>query len=109
MQLRIDQSGLARELGLVTLAARSRLGRQSDSLVRLEARADGALRLVANSLEYGLASEVEARVLEAGAICLPAKPFLALVQALDGEITISTDANQYAIITAERSRSRMPG
>ena len=109
MQFVIDQSVLARRLALVATAAKTESTLESLSQVRLEARDCGALRLTANNLEYGLASEMEARVTEPGLVCLPARPFLSLVSALEGEVTIHTDPNCYARITAGRSRSRMPG
>jgi DNA polymerase-3 subunit beta len=109
MRVVINQSALVRELALVAPAAEFRSTMRSISHLRLEAQDGGVLRLTTNNLEYGLATEVEARIAEPGAICLPAKLFFSLVSTLDGEITICADANQYVTITAGRSRSRMPG
>jgi DNA polymerase-3 subunit beta len=109
MHVVVDRAAVLRELNLVARAAETRATIPSLSHVLLEARDDGALRLTTNNLEYGLASGVEALVIEPGVICLPARSFLQLVSALEGQITICTDANHYATIIAGRSRSRMPG
>jgi DNA polymerase III subunit beta len=109
MHLDVDQSVLARELALVAAAAGNDSAIPRLSRVCLEARDNGVLRLTVHNLEYGLASEVEALVTEPGAICLPAKSLLSLASALEGEIMIRTDSNDYATITAGRSRSRTPG
>ena len=90
MQLTVDQPALVRELALVAAAARTESTIPRLSQVRLEARVTGALRLTVDNLEYGLASEMEARVTEPGVICLSAKPLLSLVGALEGEIAIHT-------------------
>jgi DNA polymerase-3 subunit beta len=98
MRLVIDQSALVRELALVAPAAEFRSTTRRLSHLRLEARDVDVLRLTTKNLEYGMASEVEARITEPGAICLPAKLFFSLVSTLDGEVTICADANHYVTI-----------
>ena len=109
MQLAIDQSALVGELALVASAAKAESAEERASLVCLKARDDGTLRLTVNHSECGLGSEVKARVDKPGAICLPAKRLLSLVSALEGEITIRIDLNDYVTVTAGCSRSRLPG
>jgi DNA polymerase-3 subunit beta len=108
MQLVIDQPALVRELSLETPMAETRSTIRSLSQVRLEARDSGVLRLTVHNLKYGLKSDMDASVTEPGVICLLAPPLLSLVTEFDSEITIHTDSNCYATITAGRSRSRMP-
>jgi DNA polymerase-3 subunit beta len=109
MQFAIEQSVLAPELALVATAVETRSTIRTLSQVRIEARETGAIRLTVNNLEFGLASELPAQVIEPGVICLPAKSLLSLVQALEGEITFHTSVNHYATVIAGSSRSRMPG
>ena len=109
MRVTLDQSTFLPELALVATAAEVGSTIPGLARVRLEARETGTLRLTANRFEYGLASELPAEVAEPGVICLPAKPLASLVSALEGRIVIRTSANDYATITAGKSRSRMPG
>src|SRR5262245_24949486 len=109
MHLVIDQANLLSELRLVASAAETRTAVPRLGHLRLEARANGVVQLTAQNMEYGLTSAVEGYVQEPGGICLPAKLFFQLVATLDGAITVRADRNHYATITADCSRSRMPG
>lgn len=107
MNITIEQSVLARELALLAGVAAKNSTIPILSSVKMEA-ADGQLRLTATDLECGLVTTVPCRVVESGAICLPAKRLLDLSKALTGDIKIATDAKNYAAITAGRSRSKIP-
>jgi DNA polymerase-3 subunit beta len=109
MDLAVDQARLLDGLDLVASAVEVRTTIPILGHVRLEAEGEGVLRLTVHNLEYGLTSEVAAQVREPGVICLPAKSLLQLVTVLDSEICLRSGAQNHVMITAGRSRSRMPG
>src|SRR5262249_49949626 len=78
MYVNVHQFMLLPELALVAAAAQPGSPIRALSQVRIEARETYVLRLTAHNLEYGIASELSAQVIEPGVIFLPAAKLLSL-------------------------------
>jgi DNA polymerase-3 subunit beta len=105
----IPKSALIRELSLLNGIAKDKSTIPILSNVLLDA-ADGRLSLTATDLENGLVCTVECDVREPGRITLPAKRLHGYVSLLpDTDVTIKTTENQYAKVSAGKSRSNMAG
>ena len=68
------------------------------------------IKLLANDMELGIETVVEGEIQEKGQIALDAKIFLDIVRKLpDNDITLSTDSNNNALITCEKSKFNIAG
>lgn len=77
--------------------------------VLLCATPDGGLRVDGTDLETRSWHTVSARVDEAGSVCLPPKPISDLLDAVDGDITISVNEQHKAELVSGRTRIRLAG
>jgi len=109
MQIKIGSAALCRALALTSQVAAKKSTVPILANVKLEA-AGSLLTLTGTDLEIGIVVPVEAEVLEAGGITLPAKRLTDYVRLLpEGEIIIKTDEKQWASIASAKSRSRIAG
>ena len=66
---------------------------------------EGKIKMTANDMELGIETIVEGEIIEKGKIAIDAKLFSEIVRKLpDNDITLTTDSNNNALITCEKSK-----
>ncbi len=71
---------------------------------------DGVVRIKGTDLDLSIATQCEADVKEAGAICIPAKKLFEIVRSLpDSEIEIRTGEKEQVTLVCERTRFKLIG
>ncbi|MFN7650494.1 MAG: DNA polymerase III subunit beta [Acidobacteriota bacterium] len=109
MEFTVSKADLVRELGLSQGVVEKKSTIPILANILLEADGD-RLSLTATDLELGIRCGCPAKVKRAGSGTIPAKKLLDYVRLLpDGEIAIKFGDNQWASITAGRSKTRMAG
>lgn len=109
MEFIVNKADLVRELGLSQGVVEKKSTIPILSNVLIEADGD-RLSLTATDLELGIRCGCAGKVKKSGAGTIPAKKLLDYVRLLpDGEISVKFADNQWASITAGRSKTRIAG
>ena len=68
------------------------------------------IKFTGNDMELGIETIVEGEIIEKGKIAIDAKLFSEIVRKLpDNDITLTTDSNNNALITCEKSKFNIAG
>lgn len=108
MNLTIPQADLSRELSIIAGCVEKKTTIPILGSIRMVADAEG-LTLTATDLTVGATVRVPCTVKAPGAIAIHAKRLQSLASSLSGDIGIKVGENNWASITAGKSRSRIPG
>lgn len=116
MQIKISKAVLVKALAKVQGVANSRSTLPILNYVLIEATAGdvfgngGSLKLTVSDLETTVSSSYAAEVMEGGSTCMLAKKAHEIVKELaDGDVTISTEVDDWAIITSGKAKFRLAG
>ena len=109
MKIVCKKSNLVKGVSIVSKAVPSKTTMPILECILIDATTD-IIRLTANDMELGIQTDIEGEILERGMIAIDAKIFSEIVRKLpDNDITLSTDSNNNALITCEKSKFNIAG
>ena len=109
MKIICSKSNLLYGVNIVSKAVPTRTTMAILECILIDASA-GEIKLTANDMELGIETKIEGEIAERGIIALDAKIFSEIVRKLpDNDITLSTDSNNNALITCEKSKFNIAG
>ena len=109
MKLICSKSNLLHGVNIVSKAVPTRTTMAILECILIDASAN-EIKLTANDMELGIETTVEGEIIEKGKIAIDAKLFSEIVRKLpDNDITLTTDSNNNALITCEKSKFNIAG
>ena len=109
MKLVFTKSNLNKAVGIVMKAVPTRTTMNILECILIDATTN-EIRFTGNDMELGIETIVEGEIIEKGKVAIDAKLFSEIVRKLpDNDITLSTDSNNNALITCEKSKFNIAG
>ena len=109
MKLICSKANLLKGVNIVSKAVPTRTTMAILECILIDASAN-EIKLMANDMELGIETIVEGEIIEKGKVAIDAKLFSEIVRKLpDNDITLSTDSNNNALITCEKSKFNIAG
>lgn len=109
MKLVFTKSNLNKAVGIVMKAVPTRTTMNILECILIDATTN-EIKFTGNDMELGIETIVEGEIIEKGKIAIDAKLFSEIVRKLpDNDITLTTDSNNNAIITCEKSKFNIAG
>lgn len=109
MKLVFTKSNLNKAVGIVMKAVPTRTTMNILECILIDATTN-EIKFTGNDMELGIETIVEGEIIEKGKIAIDAKLFSEIVRKLpDNDITLTTDSNNNALITCEKSEFNIAG
>ena len=109
MKLVFTKSNLNKAVGIVMKAVPTRTTMNILERILIDATTN-EIKFTGNDMELGIETIVEGEIIEKGKIAIDAKLFSEIVRKLpDNDITLTTDSNNNALITCEKSKFNIAG
>lgn len=109
MKLVFTKSNLNKAVGIVMKAVPTRTTMNILECILFDATTN-EIKFTGNDMELGIETIVEGEIIEKGKIAIDAKLFSEIVRKLpDNDITLTTDSNNNALITCEKSKFNIAG
>lgn len=109
MKLVFTKSNLNKAVGIVMKAVPTRTTMNILECILIDATTN-EIKFTGNDMELGIGTIVEGEIIEKGKIAIDAKLFSEIVRKLpDNDITLTTDSNNNALITCEKSKFNIAG
>jgi DNA polymerase-3 subunit beta len=109
MKLVFTKSNLNKAVGIVMKAVPTRTTMNILECILIDATTN-EIKFTGNDMELGIDTIVEGEIIEKGKIAIDAKLFSEIVRKLpDNDITLTTDSNNNALITCEKSKFNIAG
>ena len=109
MKLVFTKSNLNKAVGIVMKAVPTRTTMNILECILIDATTN-EIKFTGNDMELGIETIVEGEIIEKGKIAIDAKLFSEIVRKLpDKDITLTTDSNNNALITCEKSKFNIAG
>lgn len=109
MKLVFTKSNLNKAVGIVMKAVPTRTTMNILECILIDATTN-KIKFTGNDMELGIETIVEGEIIEKGKIAIDAKLFSEIVRKLpDNDITLTTDSNNNALITCEKSKFNIAG
>ena len=109
MKLVFTKSNLNKAVGIVMKAVPTRTTMNILECILIDASSN-EIKFTGNDMELGIETIVEGEIIEKGKIAIDAKLFSEIVRKLpDNDITLTTDSNNNALITCEKSKFNIAG
>ena len=109
MKLVFTKSNLNKAVGIVMKAVPTRTTMNILECILIDATTN-VIKFTGNDMELGIETIVEGEIIEKGKIAIDAKLFSEIVRKLpDNDITLTTDSNNNALITCEKSKFNIAG
>ena len=109
MKLVFTKSNLNKTVGIVMKAVPTRTTMKILECILIDATTN-EIKFTGNDMELGIETIVEGEIIEKGKIAIDAKLFSEIVRKLpDNDITLTTDSNNNALITCEKSKFNIAG
>ena len=109
MKLVFTKSNLNKAVGIVMKAVPTRTTMNILECILIDATTN-EIKFTGNDMELGIETIVEGEIIEKGKIAIDAKLFSEIVRKLpDNHITLTTDSNNNALITCEKSKFNIAG
>ena len=109
MKLVFTKSNLNKAVGIVMKAVPTRTTMNILECILIDATTN-EIKFTGNDMELGIETIVEGEIIEKGKIAIDAKLFSEIVRKLpDNDITLTTDTNNNALITCEKSKFNIAG
>lgn len=109
MKLVFTKSNLIKAVGIVMKAVPTRTTMNILECILIDATTN-EIKFTGNDMELGIETIVEGEIIEKGKIAIDAKLFSEIVRKLpDNDITLTTDSNNNALITCEKSKFNIAG
>ena len=109
MKLVFTKSNLNKAVGIVMKAVPTRTTMNILECILIDATTN-EIKFTGNDMELGFETIVEGEIIEKGKIAIDAKLFSEIVRKLpDNDITLTTDSNNNALITCEKSKFNIAG
>lgn len=109
MKLVFTKSNLNKAVGIVMKAVPTRTTMNILECILIDAITN-EIKFTGNDMELGIETIVEGEIIEKGKIAIDAKLFSEIVRKLpDNDITLTTDSNNNALITCEKSKFNIAG
>ena len=109
MKLVFTKSNLNKAVGIVMKAVPTRTTMNILECILINATTN-EIKFTGNDMELGIETIVEGEIIEKGKIAIDAKLFSEIVRKLpDNDITLTTDSNNNALITCEKSKFNIAG
>ena len=109
MKLVFTKSNLNKAVGIVMKAVPTRTTMNILECILIDATTN-EIKFTGNDMELGIETIVEGEIIEKGKIAIDAKLFSEIVRKLpDNDITLTTDSNNNALITCEKSKFNIAG
>ena len=109
MKLVFTKSNLNKAVGIVMKAVPTRTTMNILECILIDATTN-EIKFTGNDMELGIETIVEGEIIEKGKIAIDAKLFSEIVKKLpDNDITLTTDSNNNALITCEKSKFNIAG
>lgn len=109
MKLVFTKSNLNKAVGIVMKAVPTRTTMNIIECILIDATTN-EIKFTGNDMELGIETIVEGEIIEKGKIAIDAKLFSEIVRKLpDNDITLTTDSNNNALITCEKSKFNIAG
>ena len=109
MKLVFTKSNLNKAVGIVMKAVPTRTTMNILECILIDATTN-EIKFTGNDMELGIETIVEGEIIEKGKIAIDAKLFSEIVRKLpDNDITLTTDSNNNALITCEKSKFNIVG
>ena len=109
MKLVFTKSNLNKAVGIVMKAVPTRTTMNILARILIDATTY-EIKFTGNDMELGIETIVEGEIIEKGKIAIDAKLFSEIVRKLpDNDITLTTDSNNNALITCEKSKFNIAG
>lgn len=109
MKLVFSKSDLNKAVGIVMKAVPTRTTMNILECILIDATTN-EIKFTGNDMELGIETIVEGEIIEKGKIAIDAKLFSEIVRKLpDNDITLTTDSNNNALITCEKSKFNIAG
>ena len=109
MKLVFTKSNLNKAVGIVMKAVPTRTTMNILECILIDATTN-EIKFTGNDMELGIETIVEVEIIEKGKIAIDAKLFSEIVRKLpDNDITLTTDSNNNALITCEKSKFNIAG
>ena len=109
MKLVFTKSNLNKAVGIVMKAVPTRTTMNILECILIDTTTN-EIKFTGNDMELGIETIVEGEIIEKGKIAIDAKLFSEIVRKLpDNDITLTTDSNNNALITCEKSKFNIAG
>lgn len=109
MKLVFTKSNLNKAVGIVMKAVPTRTTMNILECILIDATTN-EIKFTGNDMELGIETIVEGEIIEKGKIAIDAKLFSEIVRKLpDNDIILTTDSNNNALITCEKSKFNIAG
>lgn len=109
MKLVFTKSNLNKAVGIVMKAVPTRTTMNILECILIDATTN-EIKFTGNDMELGIETIVEGEIIEKGKIAIDAKLFSEIVRKLpNNDITLTTDSNNNALITCEKSKFNIAG
>ena len=109
MKIRCLKSDLVKGVSIVSKAVPTKTTMPILECILIDATTD-IIKLTANDMELGIETVIRGQIDEKGMIALDARIFSDIVRKLpDNDITLTTDSNNNALITCEKSKFNIAG
>ena len=109
MKLVFTKSNLNKAVGIVMKAVPTRTTMNILECILIDATTN-EIKFTGNDMELGIETLVEGEIIEKGKVAIDAKLFSEIVRKLpDNDITLTTDSNNNALITCEKSKFNIAG
>lgn len=109
MKLVFTKSNLNKAVGIVMKAVPTRTTMNILECILIDATTN-EIKFTGNDMELGIETIVEGEIIEKGKTAIDAKLFSEIVRKLpDNDITLTTDSNNNALITCEKSKFNIAG
>lgn len=109
MKLVFTKSNLNKAVGIVMKAVPTRTTMNILECILIDATTN-EIKFTGNDMELGIETIVEGEIIEKGKIAIDAKLFSEIVRKLpDNDITLTSDSNNNALITCEKSKFNIAG
>ena len=109
MKLVFTKSNLNKAVGIVMKAVPTRTTMNILECILIDATTN-EIKFTGNDMELGIETIVEGEIIEKGKIAIDAKLFSEIVRKLpDNDIALTTDSNNNALITCEKSKFNIAG
>lgn len=110
MEFRIKQSVLKEELGFIQGVVERKTTIPVLSNILIESIGEKEIRIVGTDLDCTIRCDAEAEIVQAGAICVPARKLFDIVRFLDaGDVHFKKEDNEWVAMKAGRANYRLAG